>query len=76
MNILEYINLNFSKTIRNNPVNTDTMIGLPYPYTVPCCEGHFQELYYWDTYFTNSGLLQAGQVGQARNNIDNMCFFN
>lgn len=55
-------------------MDTGTTIGLPYPYTVPCCEGHFQELYYWDTYFTNSGLLRTGQVGQARNNIDNMCF--
>ena len=74
MNILEYIEQNFPKTIRFNPFDKDSLIGLPHPYTVPCCEGHFQELYYWDTYFTNAGLLHIGQIAQAKNNIDNMCF--
>ena len=74
MNIRDYIRSNWGKTIRHNPKDNDTLIGLPYPYTVPCCEGHFQEMYYWDTYFTNAGLLHEGRLDQVKNNIDNMCF--
>lgn len=74
MNIRKYIRTNWGKTIRYNPNSNDTLIGLPYPYTVPCCEGHFQEMYYWDTYFTNAGLLHEGRFDQVKNNIDNMCF--
>lgn len=74
MNIREYIQRNWDKTIRCNMQDNGTLIGLPYPYTVPCCEGHFQEMYYWDTYFTNAGLLHEGRLEQVKNNIDNMCF--
>ena len=74
MNIREYIQRNWDKTIRYNTQDNGTLIGLPYPYTVPCCEGHFQEMYYWDTYFTNAGLMHEGRLEQVKNNIDNMCF--
>lgn len=74
MNILAYIHQNWDKTIRVNIEDSDSLIGLPYPYTVPCCEGRFQEMYYWDTYFTNAGLLKEGLVEQAKHNINNMCF--
>ena len=74
MNIREYIQRNWDKTIRYNTQDNGTLIGLPYPYTVPCCEGHFQEMYYWDTYFTNAGLMHEGRFEQVKNNIDNMCF--
>jgi alpha,alpha-trehalase len=34
----------------------------------------FQEMYYWDTYFTNVGLMLSGNVQQAKNNVDNMIY--
>ena len=74
MNIREYIKGNWDNTIRENTWDDGTLIGLPHPYTVPCCEGKFQEMYYWDTYFTNAGLLHEGRLEQVKNNIDNMCF--
>ena len=46
-------------------------MGLPYPYIVPAV-GHFDEMYYWDTYFTNVGLILAGRAMQAKFNVDNM----
>ena len=29
-------------------------------------------MYYWDTYFTNAGLIASGNVEQAKNNADNV----
>ena len=31
-------------TLRKNEKDDDTLIGLPYPYTVPCTDGMFNEL--------------------------------
>lgn len=47
---------------------------LPFPYTSPCIkgEGKFSFFFYWDTYFTNLGLLAHGHADMARNNIRNM----
>lgn len=74
MNVKEYISDNWEKTTRFFTQDNDTLIGLPYPYTVPCCEGNFQEMYYWDVYFTNVGLIKSGHLSQAKNNVDNMCY--
>ena len=74
MNVREYIGSNWDNTTRFFTEDNDTLIGLPYPYTVPCCEGTFQEMYYWDVYFTNVGLIKSGRLSQAKNNADNMCY--
>ena len=70
--VREYISSSWSRTVRENPEDDGTLIGLPYPYTVPSPEGMFQELYYWDTYFTNEGLIRDGFVSLARGNVDDM----
>ncbi len=44
-------------------------IALPKSYIVP--GGRFQEIYYWDSYFTLEGLLVDGQKELARNMVDN-----
>lgn len=72
--IRKYIDENIEKTTRFNTEDTDRRIGLPYVYTVPCADGAFQDLYYWDTYFTNVGLLIEGRVDLAKSNVDNMCY--
>ena len=71
----DYI-LEGEKTVREAKEVTigDTLIALPKPYTVPCIDRHFQELYYWDTYFTNRGLLLSGRVDLAINNIENIAY--
>ena len=74
MNIKEYMESNLEKTIRNNTEDDGTLLGLPYPYTVPCPEDKFLEMYYWDTYFTNVGLIVDGKVELAKSNIDNMLY--
>lgn len=49
-------------------------IGLPYPYSVPTPGNTFRALYYWDTYFTNLGLICSKDVQQAKNNVDDMLY--
>ena len=70
----KYIDENFPKTIRSNTENNGTLIGLPKPYNVPSITDHFQEMYYWDTYFLNRGLIINGCIDQVKNNVENMFF--
>lgn len=72
--VRKYISSSWTKTVRETPEDDGTLIGLPFPYTVPSPEGMFQELYYWDTYFTNEGLIRDGLVGLAHGNVDDMLY--
>jgi len=72
--VRQFIKSNWVNTIRTHTKDSSTLIGLPKPYTVPSINGMFQEMYYWDTYFTNVGLILEGNVDQAKNNCDNMLF--
>ena len=73
-NVLNYIKNNWINTIRNNIEDEGTLLGLPYPYVVPSITGGFQEMFYWDTYFTNKGLLKQGFENLAKNNTDNILY--
>lgn len=72
MTIKEYIDTNLPLTIREGKEDNGSFIGLPYPYVIPSAKDMFQEMYYWDSYFTNAGLIQRGNVQQAKNNVDNL----
>lgn len=47
-------------------------IPLPKKYVVP--GGRFQEIYYWDSYFTMEGLLAADRHDLAKSKVDNFAF--
>ena len=68
-----FIESHWDECIKENRNDTDTLIGMPYPYTVPAV-GFFDCMYYWDTYFTNKGLECSGRYAQAKNNTDNMLY--
>lgn len=72
MTIKEYIDKNLPLSIRTNTEDTDCLFGLPYPYIIPSVADMFQEMYYWDTYFANTGLIIRGDIEQAKNNVDNL----
>lgn len=72
--VKKFIADNWSKCICSQKEDDGTVIGLPYPYTVPTSAGVFRELYYWDTYFINAGLIVSGRLEQARCNIDDMLY--
>ena len=69
-----FIRESWEKSIRYLPDDFGSHIGMPLPYTVPSVSGGFQELYYWDLFFTNEGLIIDGLVDQARNNTENLAW--
>lgn len=77
MTTFQYIRENMRKTVRvykKHPKGKKSLIGLPYPFTSPCIDGIFREMYYWDTYFTNKGMFLLGLGEQAVNNVRNFMF--
>lgn len=79
MNFFEDVRQKLSECVHTNtedltPSDGDTLFGLPKPYSVPSpanCIG-FHEMYYWDTYFINAGLLVTGNIEQAKNNAQDI----
>jgi len=53
----------------DDPETRSTRIVMPFPYVV--VGGRFQEAYYWDSYFTQLGLLRAGLLDTVRHMLDN-----
>ena len=74
MTIQEYVDYNLPRSIRYNPEDYGVRYGLPYPYIIPSVADMFQEMYYWDTYFANTGLIIRGDIEQAKNNADNLLY--
>lgn len=72
--IEQYIKESYPKTIRVSREDKGTLLALPHPYTVPSPEAYFQEMYYWDTFFTNLGLAQSGMWAQCINNTENLLY--
>ena len=72
--VRDFIREQMPLSVRVNQTDTLGKIGLPYPYSVPCVQGMFQDMFYWDTYFTNLGLIAIGDTVQAKNNVDNILF--
>ena len=44
------------------------------PFVPPCLNGKFKTLFYWDTFFTNRGMIADGFTEFAKNNVDNLLF--
>lgn len=70
--VKQFIYENWDGTLRSEPKDRESLIGLPYPYTVPSIKDYFNELYYWDTYFTNVGLILSNKLEYAKNNTSNI----
>lgn len=73
--VRDYIRANWERSIYRD-ANGSGFRGedLPFAYTSPCIrgEGKFYFFFYWDTYFTNLGLLRDGLMETAADNIRNM----
>ena len=74
--VLKYIKASIGQTLR--PASDVDPLGksipLPHPFNVPCISTHFQNLFYYDTYFLNRGLIALGDIAQAENNVNNILF--
>ena len=49
-----------------------TLVQLPNPYIVP--GGRFNEIYYWDSYFTMLGLVVSKRIGMVENMVKNFAW--
>lgn len=63
--------------VRKLPPSLDALeepglLYLPHPYVVP--GGRFNEMYGWDSYFIQVGLLRTGEIELARNMADNFLY--
>ena len=72
--VSKYIKENWEKTF--HPA-TELIgdVNIKHAYVSPCVANVYTEMYYWDTYFINLGLMLDGYTDQARNNIDNISQF-
>lgn len=68
----DYIKKNWKNTVRTGKEGIGKK--LPYPVTVPCMKEGFTCFFYWDTYFTNLGLMIDNEE-QATWNVENMRSF-
>jgi len=57
---------------KSNKEQVGTLIPLPYPYIVP--GGRFEEVFYWDAYFTSLGLIESGKLDMATHMLDNFAY--
>ncbi len=74
--VLNYIKESIGKTLRpaSDVDPSGKSIPLPYPFHVPCISVHFQNLFYYDTYFLNRGLIALGDIKQAENNVNDILY--
>ncbi len=70
----QHINTMWDKLTRgpDEAIANSSRIPLPQKYVVP--GGRFQEIYYWDSYFTLEGLLADDRRDLAKNMVDNFTF--
>src|SRR5919198_119499 len=57
---------------RPEQIRDHGLLYLPYPYVVP--GGRFNEMYGWDSYFIQRGLLRDGELELARSMTDNFLY--
>ncbi len=72
MTVLEFIEKHFPYSVMETKEDVGNRFGLPHPYTVPSPGDVFDCMFYWDTHFTNIGLIASGNIQQAIYNTDNI----
>ncbi len=74
----KYIDYYWANLTRENKKDNDSLIGLPNPYIVPAHEEgrefDFNEMYYWDAYFTVQGMLDEEHKKLVLGMLDNLLF--
>lgn len=74
MTVSSFIRKSMKDSLRvSDPADTAREC-LPKPFNSPSQRGMFVDMYYWDTYFTNLGLLAMGDTEQAYNNACDLRF--
>jgi alpha,alpha-trehalase len=73
-NVIEHIEelWNVLQRQADKPAEGSSLIALPHPYIVP--GGRFEEIYYWDSYFTMLGLAKSDKWNVIENMIENFAY--
>lgn len=76
-NILDYIEKNWERTYPGDKPRAPLPQSTPCPhtYTTPSFDGGLQYPFYWDTYFTNLGLLKQGRLDLALSNVEALTWY-
>jgi alpha,alpha-trehalase len=71
----EHIDRLWSQLTRSTPTAPaySSLLPLPAPYVVP--GGRFREIYYWDSYFTQLGLIQSGRNDLVQDMVRDFAHF-
>jgi alpha,alpha-trehalase len=73
---LWHIDAQWPKLSRYHPHDDGSLIGLPHPYVVPSLGGedgfHFEEQYYWDSFFIAQGLYDTKHEAMVRHMTENL----
>lgn len=69
--------INLWPYLTRDPADTDegpwsSLVSLPEPYVVP--GGRFNEMFYWDSYFTLLGLARSDRFDLVRDMVDNFAW--
>ncbi len=72
--VREYISENWKNTY-HEPSEMRGDFTVPKRYMSPSMGGRYTDLFYWDMYFIDLGLIEDGLLGQVENNLDNMAYF-
>ena len=74
--VLAYISSYWKQLIRHSPQESgaDTLLSLPHPYLIPSNRIMFQEMYYWDSFFTALGLVGTQQEHLIVGLVENMAY--
>ncbi|HUS14436.1 MAG TPA: trehalase family glycosidase, partial [Chloroflexia bacterium] len=70
--VLRHIEDYWPRLVRSQPRPAGTLMGLPHPYVVPSDGAMFNEMYYWDSYFTALGLVSTPHEQLIVDMADNM----
>ncbi|WP_017729919.1 alpha,alpha-trehalase TreF [Nafulsella turpanensis] len=70
--IVEHIEELWGELVRVDTPSAGSLIELPHPYIVP--GGRFNEMYYWDSYFTMLGLQVSGRNTLIRQMVENFAW--
>ena len=75
--ILAYIAKNWDRTYPGDKPRKPLpqSVPCPYPFTTPSFDGGLQYPFYWDTYFSNVGLLLQGRSDLALSNIEALTWY-
>ena len=75
--VLNYIARNWERTYPGDKPRAPLpqSVPCPYTYTTPSFDGGLQYPFYWDTYFTNIGLLLQGRADLALSNIETLTWY-